>query len=130
MAEYKDISITEKFLNLNSDVYFVFGDNTIRKGYGGAAVFRDHPRAYGFVTKVYPDDRDSSFYNLDDYPVVFSEELVKLKKFVSDHKTDKVFISQLGGGLANRYKIWENIIKGGLEKEFSNSDNVVFLWKK
>lgn len=130
MAEYKDIIITENFLNSNPNVYFVFGDNTIRTGYGGAAALRDHPRTYGFITKVFPDNRDSSFYALEEYDKVFFEELQKLKNFIFEHPDNKIYISQLGGGLANRYKIWDNIIKDGLEKEFSNNENVVFLWTK
>jgi hypothetical protein len=130
MAEYKDIIITENFLNSNPSVYFVFGDNTIGTGYGGAAALRDHPRTYGFITKVFPDNRDSSFYTLEEYEEVFFEELQKLKKFISEHPDNKIYISQLGGGLANKYKIWDNIIKDGLEKEFSNNDNIVFLWTK
>ena len=130
MAQFKDIIVTKEFLNQNEDIYFVFGDNTVRTGYGGAAILRDHPRSYGFITKIFPDNRDSSFYTVDDYEDVFFEELEKLKEFVSNHPNNKIYISQIGGGLANKYKIWENIIKPNMEKEFSEFDNVVFLWKE
>lgn len=130
MATFKDIIVTKQFLDENLDVYFVFGDNTVRTGYGGAAILRDHPRAYGFITKIYPDNRDTSFFTVDDYEDVFFEELEKLKEFVSSHPNNKIYISQIGGGLANKYKIWENIIKPNLEKELSNYENVTFLWKK
>ncbi len=130
MAQFKDIIVTNEFLDENPDIYFVFGDNTVRTGYGGAAILRDHPRAYGFITKIFPDNRDSSFYTVDDYEDVFFEEVEKLKEFVSSHPNEKIYISQIGGGLANKYKIWENIIKPNMEKEFSEFENVVFLWKK
>jgi hypothetical protein len=130
MAQFKDIIVTNEFLDENPDIYFVFGDNTVRTGYGGAAVFRDHPRAYGFITKIFPDNRDSSFFTVDDYEDVFFGELERLKEFVYSHPNNKIYISQIGGGLANKYKIWENMIKPNIEKEFMEFDNVVFLWKK
>jgi len=42
--------ITAQYLKENPDHIFVFGDNTVRKGFGGAAKFRDFPNTYGFVT--------------------------------------------------------------------------------
>lgn len=129
MAKFNDLIITENFLEKNPDSYFVFGDNTVRTGYGGGAILRDHPRAYGFITKLFPDNRDSSFYTVDQYKEVFFEELEKLKEFVSGHPDKKIYISQIGGGLANKYRIWENLIKPVIEKEFSEFDNVVFLWQ-
>lgn len=130
MAEFKEFIITKEFLDQNPNVYFVFGDNTVRTGYGGAAILRDHPRAYGFITKIYPDNRDSSFYTLDDYEDVFFEEVEKLKDFVINHPNNMIYISQVGGGLANKYRIWEKLIKTNMENEFSEFENVVFLWKK
>jgi hypothetical protein len=62
MAVYKNILVTQEFLDLEPDSYFVFGDNLERWGYGGAAKLRDHPNAIGFITKKFPDNRDSSFY--------------------------------------------------------------------
>ena len=55
MAKYQDIQITKYFLDINSNAYFIFGDNLERRGYGGAAVLRDHPHAFGFITKKFPD---------------------------------------------------------------------------
>jgi len=50
---------------------------------------------------------------------------------VIEKNPDKIYyISQLGGGLANRYKIWEQVLKPGLEKDFSHYENVIFLWDK
>ena len=72
---YKNLIITEDFLNKNPNSYFVFGDNLERFGYGGAAALRDHPRAYGFITKKFPDNKNSSFYMPNEYSPVFFEEL-------------------------------------------------------
>jgi hypothetical protein len=130
VAIYKNIEITEYFLNNNPNAYFVFGDNIERKGYGGAAKLRDHPHAIGFITKKFPDNRDTSFYHKEEYELVFFEELLKLTKII-EKRPDKVFyISQLGGGLANRYLIWENLIRENLVRTLSNFDNVVFCWNK
>ena len=130
MAKYKNIQITKYFLDNNPNAYFIFGDNVERRGYGGAAALRDHPHAFGFITKRFPDNRDTSFYHAEEYKEVFFEELLKLTKTV-ERRPDKTFyISQLGGGLANRYQIWENLIKENLIRTLSKFDNVVFCWNE
>ena len=128
MAIYKNIKITQEFLDSNSSAYFVFGDNLERWGHGGAAKLRDHPHAIGFITKKFPDNKDESFYRPEEYSFVFFEELGKLKKIIQK-RPDKIFyISQLGGGLANRYKIWEKLIRHNLVRSLTDLDNVVFCW--
>jgi len=130
MAIHKIAEINQAFLDKNPNTYFVFGDNTIRKGYGGAAKLRDHPRSIGFITKKFPDNRDTSFYHVEEYKELFFEELKKLSYTIKTNSNNVYFISQLGGGLANRYQIWENLIRSNLIKEFENCKNVVFCWKK
>lgn len=130
MATYKNIEITKQFLDRVPNAYFIFGDNLERRGYGGAAALRDHPHAFGFITKKFPDNRDSSFYTPDEYQEVFFEELYKLVKTV-ERRPDKTFyISQLGAGLANRYKIWEKLIHHNLVLSLEKYDNVVFCWNE
>lgn len=128
MAKYNNFIVTKEFLDKNEDAIFVFGDNLMHMGYGGAAILRDHPRAHGFITKKYPDNDMDSFYNVSEYPEVFQRELQYLENDIKKYQNKTFYISQLGGGLANRYHIWELIIKKGLEKTFSAYPNVVFLW--
>jgi len=130
MAKYNNFIVTKEFLDKNENAIFVFGDNTIRQGYGGAAILRDHPRAYGFITKKYPDNEDSSFYGVTEYRDIFKRELMYLEDDIRANKNKTFYISQLGGGLANRYQIWENIIKDGLENALNKYENVVFLWNE
>ena len=128
MAIYNDIEITQEFLDSNPNAYFIFGDNLERCGYGGAAKLRDHPHAIGFITKKFPDNKDESFYKPEEYCAVFFEELGKLKKII-DKRQDKIFyISQLGGGLANKYYIWQKLIRHNIVRVFSKNENVVFCW--
>ena len=128
MAVYKHIKITQEFLDNAPNAYFVFGDNLERWGHGGAAKLRDHPHAIGFITKKFPDNKDESFYKPEEYSPVFFEELKKLKRIIQK-RPDKIFyISQLGGGLANRYKIWEKLIRHNLVRSLTDLDNVVFCW--
>lgn len=128
MAIYKNIKITQEFLDNDLNAYFVFGDNLERYGHGGAASLRDHPHAIGFITKKFPDNKDESFYKPEEYSPVFFEELGKLKTII-EKRPDKIFyISQLGGGLANRYKIWEKLIRHNLVRSLTDLDNVVFCW--
>jgi hypothetical protein len=128
MALYKNMLITQEFLDNNPDSYFIFGDNLERWGYGGAAKLRDHPHAIGFITKKFPDNNDNSFYKPEEYSAVFFEELKKLKTIIQK-KPDKIFyISQLGGGLANKFYIWQKLIKHNLVKELEKFNNVIFCW--
>ena len=128
MATYKNIKITQEFLDNNLNAYFVFGDNLERYGHGGAAKLRDHPHAIGFITKKFPDNKDESFYKPEEYSPVFFEELEKLKRIIQKRPDKTFYISQLGGGLANRYKIWEKLIRHNLVRSLTDLDNVVFCW--
>lgn len=128
MSKYENIQITKSFLDSNPDAYFVFGDNLERMGYGGAAVLRDHSHSIGFITKKFPDNNDSSFYRPEEYSSVFFEELKKLKNIIKQRPNKTFYISQLGGGLANKFFIWQKLIRHNLVKELDNLDNVVFCW--
>jgi hypothetical protein len=128
MAKFKNIIITYEFLDSNPTAYFIFGDNLIKKGYGGAAKLRDHPHALGFITKKFPDNDDSSFYRVDEYKHVFYEELHKLHTIIKKYPDRTFYISKLGEGLANRYNIWENLIQKNLLTFLKKFDNVVFCW--
>jgi hypothetical protein len=128
MATYKNINITENFLNKNTNSYFVFGDNLQRIGMGGAASLRYHPRSIGFITKKFPDNDDGSFYKPFEYEPIFEDELRKLKEFIDEHPNYYFYISKLGSGLGNRFKIWENVIEKRLINQFSNYKNVIFCW--
>ena len=130
MATYNNFIVTKKFLNQNPNAVFIFGDNRRRLGYGGAASLRDHPQTYGFITKKNPDNMDESFFHPESYHIDFTVQSIELQLIIEKNPDKIYYISQLGGGLANRYKIWENVCKPRLEKYFSGYDNVVFLWDK
>lgn len=121
--------ITKKYLQDNPNHIFVFGDNTIRKGLGGAAKLRNEPNSYGFTTKIYPDNKDISFYNPESYYPIFMRELHKLMIEIRDNQNKTYLISKLGAGLANRYNIWDEVIKEGLVL-LTIFDNVEFLYEK
>jgi len=128
MATYNSLTITESFLNSNPNAYFVFGDNLERRGTGGAAKLRYHSRAVGFITKKFPDNNNESFYKPEEYSPVFFEELDKLEKLIKKSPNKIFYISQLGGGLANKYNIWQKLIRHNLVRKLENFDNVVFCW--
>ena len=130
MAKYENFIVTKQFLDENPNAIFIFGDNLRRVGYGGAAVLRDHTQTYGFITKRNPDNMDESFYRPESYRFDFNVYVLELRLFIEKNSDKTFYVSQLGGGLANRYKIWEQVIKPGLEKNLSHYDNVVFLWDK
>jgi hypothetical protein len=128
MAKYKNIKITEEFLDTFPNAYFVFGDNLTRSGTGGAAKLRHHPHAIGFITKKFPDNDVSSFYKPEEYSPIFFEELEKLKKIIEKRPDKTFYVSQIGGGLANKFRIWEVLIRHNLVKALEVFPNVVFCW--
>jgi len=125
-----NIVITSKYLKEHSNHIFVFGDNLIHKGKGGAAIFRDYPNSLGFITKKYPNNLDDSFYRPEEYKPIFWQcvnELVITIRF----NPDKIFlVFKLGAGLANKYHIWEEIIYSNLPNELFMFDNVILFKRK
>ncbi|MFW6225676.1 MAG: hypothetical protein ACOC3V_01795 [bacterium] len=120
--------VTKEFLNNNPEVIFVFGDNTLRIGKGGAAVLRDEPNVYGFITKKFPDNKDSSFYKDDEYKQIYQEEIKKLKQVLKNHPFQTFLISKIGAGLANKYNIFEKIIFPNIKKDLEEFENIKFLF--
>jgi len=62
--------ITRDDLRLNRDRVYVFGDNMVRRGYGGQAKsMRGEPNAFGIATKWTPGNHPDAFFrdsDLDD----------------------------------------------------------------
>jgi hypothetical protein len=130
MATYKNIIITHELLDSEPNSYVIFGDNLIHQGFGGAAKLRDHPHAIGFITKKFPDNRDDSFYKPEEYVPIFFEELEKLTKLVKNKPDKNFYITQLGGGLANKFYIWQKLIRHNLVRSLEPYSNVVFCWEE
>jgi single-stranded-DNA-specific exonuclease len=119
----------EWFLDTHPDAIFVYGDNTIRKGTGGAARLRHHPQAIGFITKKYPTLKDNAYYTPEEYLPVFEQEVTKLVDYLQANPTKTLYITKLGSNLANRYGIWEAIIEPNLKRCLeSYSGQIKYLW--
>ena len=119
--------ISEEDLDNHPDWIFVFGDNLIRRGYGGAAKLRDHAQSYGFITKKYPDWKDASFYTPEEYHPIFVQELAKLVKVIQDNPNKMFIISKLGSNLANKFGIYEAVIRDRLIDLKETHGNVVLM---
>jgi len=118
--------ITAGFLQENPNIVFVFGDNLIRRGKGGAARLRDEPNTYGFLTKKYPNNKDSSFFRPKEYKSIFYQHFLFLIREIKKNPKKTYIIPKLGSGLANRYLIYEKIIQPNLKK-LKVLKNVVIL---
>lgn len=125
----KEILIDKHYLRQNPDHIFVFGDNLLRVGKGGAAILRDEPNTYGFVTKKAPTHNSSDSYKPEEYSSKYEVEIKRLKKEIEKSPTKTFLISKLGAGLANKYGIWEKIIRPNIRKDLSQYQNVKFLWE-
>lgn len=122
------MKVTKEFLRNNPNYIFVFGDNQIHKGYKGAASLRDEPNSYGFITKKKPSFKDDAYFKPEEYHPIFLEELQKLELRIRSSVGTVWFISPIGSGLANKYNIWEKVIKKELEKLSEKYQNVRLLW--
>lgn len=120
--------IDRDYLRSHPNSVFVFGDNLIRKGKGGAATLRDEPNTYGFITKKAPNNQDESFYRPEEYEPVFIKEISKLRQEILANPDKTYLISKLGAGLANRYRIWETVIEPNICTILGHFKNVLFLW--
>lgn len=121
------MKITREFLKSNKNFIFVFGDNSIKKGRKGGASLRDLENTYGFITKKYPCNKPHCFYTIEEYKTIYKQEINKLKAYIRQH-SDKIFlISKIGSGLANRYGIFESIIKPNIKRDLSEFKNIIFL---
>lgn len=122
------IQITKEYLRKNPNHVLVFGDNTIHRGKGGAAILRDEPNTFGFITKKYPNNSPDSFYTPDEYMFVYGREIRILQNEVDQHPDDLFLIAKIGSNLANKYGIFEEIIEPNIKKDMSKYTNVKFLW--
>jgi len=101
--------ITREYLRNHKDQILVFGDNTLRRGYGGCASLRDENNTYGFITKRYPNNLDTSFYKPNEYSRILDMEMLRLENCIKSNPSRVFLISKVGSGLANRYQIWRLI---------------------
>ena len=120
--------ITRQFLRDNRNCIFVFGDNLLHEGHGGAAILRDEPNTCPFITKKYPNNNSYSFYTVYEYIKVYKREIRLLKQEMVSHPENIFLISKVGAGLANRNMIFESVIEINMKKDLSDYSNVVFLW--
>lgn len=121
--------ITKDYLQAHPNEIFVFGDNLLRVGTGGAAFLRSEPNTYGFVTKRAPNNNPDSFYTSADYREVYEREVLLLKATIEKHIDKTFLISQIGAGLANKHWIWEEVIQPRIREDFGKYPNVKFLWE-
>lgn len=129
-ATYQKIKVTEDLLNSEPNSYFVYGDNMNRQGLDGAASMRNHPRCIGFVTRKPPEVKPSANFKVEEYAKTFFQQLTQLADIVKKAPHQKFYISKVGSGAANKYYIWERIIRSNLIIELGEYDNVVFCWEE
>lgn len=112
----EQMAISPDFMNRNKDkVCLIFEDNVERKGYGGSAIFRDCPNAFGFITKKLPNDSDSAFFTRPEYSVMYKREINRLTDFIIGSSFDSYIVPALGRDVSNKYHIFEAIIEPRLK---------------
>lgn len=125
----REFLIDRAYLFDNPDHIFVFGDNTVRKGKGGAAALRDMPNTHGFITKKFPSNKSESFYTVEEYKDVFDVELINLERAIKADPSKTFIMSKVGAGLANKHGIWENVIRPLMKIRLrAYAEQIEYLW--
>ncbi len=120
--------MTRHWLREHSEVIFVFGDNTLREGCKGAAVFRTEPNSYGFITKRYPNYTDAAYFTPEEYLPIYQHEIALLITAIRFAPEKKFYITRLGSGLANKFGIYENVIQPNIFADLAKySSQIVWL---
>jgi hypothetical protein len=119
--------ITKQYMLDHPDEIFVFGDNLLRKGFGGGAGLRHFPNTFGFITKKAPATTDSAYYTPEEYRPIFLKEFKYLCDTIELNPGKTFLISKIGAGLANRFNIWEEVIEPKIY-ELKKYPNVRFLF--
>ena len=120
--------INKEYLRMNLNHIFVYEDNLLKKGKNGHAILRSEPNTYGFITKKFPNNEDKSFFKPEEYKDFFIKEFQKLEFEIRKCSNSLWLISPLGLDLANKYNIWEKIIKKELLKLSERHNNVRLLF--
>ena len=129
MQIIQEFKVTKKYLDDRPNSIFIYGENILKKGCGGAARLRYHTQSYGFITKKYPNhNMAEAYYMPSNYRVVFEKEVSALINMIKKNPDKEFLISKLGAGLANAYKIFEHIIEPDLPIKLKEFSNVKFLW--
>ncbi|QGH74913.1 hypothetical protein MAL1_00167 [Bacteriophage DSS3_MAL1] len=91
-------------LQSNPNVKYLFGDNCVRKGYGGQAKeMRDEPNAIGVATKRTPSNRPGEFFTDDEYEDNIRTIMMDLVPAVDHLRTGGILVipaDGLGTGLS------------------------------
>jgi hypothetical protein len=124
-----DKLINSAYLRRNPSHIFVFGDNRLRKGLGGAAKLRNEPNTWGFITKKAPQKHASAYFRPEEYEKVYEIEMHRLRREIEAHPERHYLVSRLGAGLANKFHIYEKVILPRIRIDLQNYDNVEFLWE-
>lgn len=88
----------------NPDVLFLFGDNDLRKGYGGQATeMRGEENAIGIRTKWEPSTAKKAYFSDDDYETIvdmIDDDLEPVIEALENDQIVVVPVDGIGTGLA------------------------------
>ena len=95
-------------LRANPSQYYVFGDNTERRGLRGqAAAMRGEPNAIGVATKWYPSLQSSAFFRDSQYNeimTILAQDMLPIKELLEAGKTVVWPEDGIGTGLSAVYR--------------------------
>jgi len=91
-------------LKNNPKIYYIFGDNEMRKGFGGQArTCRGKVNAIGIATKIAPSMSEGSFWSDDDYDrctKIIDKDLKLVKELLSQGRIVIYPSDGIGTGLS------------------------------
>lgn len=94
---------SRKIVKENKNIFFVFGDNLVKKGKGGQAVIRGLKNTIGVPTKKYPSNRSNSYMSDDELnsnKEAINQAFVKINEKIKEGYFIALPKDGLGTGLA------------------------------
>jgi hypothetical protein len=123
--------LTYDYLSQNPNTSFVYG--CFEHGYpppkpGEERLAQHHPHGCVGVQVICGTPDKSVCYQPEAFRGPFFKMLNSLEDLIKGNPQRTFYVARLGSGRANRYKIWETIIRHNLIDTLGEYSNVVFLW--
>lgn len=119
--------ITDEFLEAHPECVFVYNDCLMRRKLGGESILKRRPNVVGFVGKKYGHNLINSFFTKEEYLPVFKEEQKMLLNLIIKNPDRLFLIGNIGGGICNAHRIFEDIVSPWLKELKQKYKNVIIL---
>lgn len=119
--------VNEDFLRINPQAVLVYDDDLERTRGTRCHPILNEPNTFGFITKIKPYITSDAYFTPENYFLAFHTQLQRLDNAIRKNQHLHFYIEKIGSGDANRFGIFEALIKPEIEI-LKDHKNVTFLW--